>query len=342
MKNTKPKLRALLHAFALVSVILFIPGCISLEPLPETIELELEDAISRGFDGIIVYVDQNGDTAHYTAGWKNRENQIHTDPYALFKIASISKLYIAAAAAILINEDSLFLDKTLADYLPDLNKRIEYAETINLRMMLQHRSGIPDFIDHPDFPWNDLPVSSSDALELVLDKPAEFEPDKREKYSNTNFLLIGEILDKTLGYTHHQYIKRKILNPLGLNDTYSLLSEVNLDDVMSGYFVGYDLDIKQNDYVIPGGSMVATAQDVGKFLRALNKGSLLNEDEQNIYSSIYKYEHTGELPGYQSIARYHEDIDAVVIQLINTSGGNSWSKSESVYRRIIRILEKTD
>jgi hypothetical protein len=86
--------------------------------------------------------------------------------------------------------------------------------------------------------------------------------------------------------------------------------------------------------------MLATAQDVGVFLRALIDGSLLNEAEQEIYSSIYEYEHTGELPGYQSIARYHEDMDAVVIQFTNTSGGNSWMKSESVYRRILRVLKR--
>ena len=88
--------------------------------------------------------------------------------------------------------------------------------------------------------------------------------------------------------------------------------------------------------------MIATAEDVGIFLRALLDGALFNEEEQEIYSSIYKYEHTGELPGYQSIARYHEDLDAVVIQFINTSGDNSWAKSESVYRRIIRILKRAN
>ncbi len=329
-----------LPVVALVCILLFTPGCILLEPLPDTVQLELEHAISRGFDGIVVYVDQNGDTANYAAGWKNRENKIPADPFSLFKIASISKLYIAAAAAKLVYDDSLSLDKTLAEYLPDLVGRIENAETITLRMMLKHRSGIPDFLDHPDYPWGEPPMSTRETLELVLDMPAEFEPDKRKKYSNTNYLLIGEILDSTLGYSHHQYIRREILLPLELYNTYSLLGEVNLDDMMSGYFVGYDLDIKQNDYIIPGGSMVATAKDVGTFLRALIDGSLLNEEEQEIYSSVYEYEHTGELPGYQSIAGYHEDIDAVVIQFINTSGGNSWSKSESVYKRIIRILER--
>lgn len=327
-------------AAAVLFILFYIPGCFSLEPLSDTVQSEIENALDRGFDGIIVYVDRKGDTASYAAGWKNRENKIPADPKSLFKIASISKLYIAAAATRLIYHDSLSLDKTLADYLPEYAGKIENAHTITLRMMLQHRSGIPDFIHHPDFPWSEPPLGIEEALDIVLDLPADFHPDKKYKYSNTNYLLIGEILDKILGYSHHQYIKREILMPLELYHTYSLLREVNMDEVMSGYFVGYDPDIKENDYLIPGGSMLATARDVGVFLRALIDGSLFNTNEQAIYSSIYKYEHTGELPGYQSIARYHKEIDAVVIQFINTSGGSSWSKSASVYRRIVRILEK--
>lgn len=170
--------------------------------------------------------------------------------------------------------------------------------------------------------------------------PADFEPDKKYSYSNTNYLLIGEILDKTLGYSHHQYIKSEILVPLGLNNTYSLLSEVDLDDVMSGYNVGFEHDIKSNDFIQPGGSMVATAKDVGIFIRALNDGSLLNDDEQAIYSSIYEFEHTGLLPGYYSIARYHKDIDAVVVQFVNTSGGNTTMISNVIYNRIVTILTR--
>ena len=86
--------------------------------------------------------------------------------------------------------------------------------------------------------------------------------------------------------------------------------------------------------------MVATAQDVGIFLRALNDGSLLDGEEQAIYSSVYEYEHTGWLPGYYSIARYQKDIDAVVIQFVNTTGGNSEMISNIVYNRIVRILHR--
>ena len=128
------------------------------------------------------------------------------DPQALFKIGSISKLYIATAVAKLVNNGSLSLDDTLADYLPELAERIEYADQITLRMMAQHRSGIPNFTNQDEFDWFTPQRDIDRVLELVLDKPADFEPDARTSYSNTNYLLIGRILDKVLGYSHHQYI----------------------------------------------------------------------------------------------------------------------------------------
>ncbi len=340
MYSKKTYLRIFLLVATLVSL-LFVPWNLLrvwLTPKPDNVQEQVNAAIEMGLYGIIIYVDQGGnEPVLYSAGWENQENKVPADPQVLFKIASISKLYIAVATTKLVNIDSLSLDKTLAEYLPELKGRIENADQITLRMMVKHISGIPNYSDHPDYPW-DNPPDNHDAVELILDTPADFEPGQKYSYSNTNYLLIGEILDRTLGYSHHQYIKEQILNPLGLNNTYSLLSEVDIQDVMSGYYVGYEPDIKYNDFTNPGGSMVATIEDVGIFLRALNTGSLLNEDEETIYSSIYEYNHTGLLPGYSSIARYHKDIDAVVIQFVNTSGGTSWSATEIVYNRIIKIL----
>jgi len=100
----------------------------------------------------------------------------------------------------------------------------------------------------------------------------------------------------------------------------------------------YDDDLRGLEYTVPGGSKAATERDVGIFLRALNDSSLLNEAKQAVYSSIYEYEHTGWLPGYYSIARYHSDPDAVVIQFVNTTGGETILMSDIIYDRIVRIL----
>lgn len=343
-KKVTKRTQQLVLLTALIISLAFVPWAsvmMRLAPLPDTIEAHVKEAVSHGFDGIIVYVDEVGHPpALYAAGWHDRKNKLPADPNALFKIASISKLYIAVAASRLIKNQILSLDDTLAELIPDLVGRIKNAEKITLRMMLQHRSGLPNFTDQPDYPWSNPPENNRETLALVLDMPADFEPDREYSYSNTNYLLIGEILDTTLGYSHHRYIKEEILTPLGLNNTYSLLSKVDINSVMSGYYVGYKDDIKYNDFINPGGSMVATAGDVGSFLRALNEGSLFKEGEREIYSSIYVYKHTGLVPGFQSIARYHKDLDAVVVQFVNTSGGNSWSKSENVYNRIIKILRK--
>lgn len=312
-----------------------------LQPLPDTVQEQVDDAIYYDLDGIIVYVDRSGKAPEfYSAGWNDRELGIPADPQALFKIGSISKLYVAAATAMLISADRLALDDTLTDYFPELVGRIENADRITLGMLLQHRSGIPDWIEDPGFPWATSLTDVNEYLELVLDDPAVFEPGSRYDYSNTNYLLIGGILDKALGYHHQQYIQDEILAPLGLTQTFGVLSDVDATRVSSGYYTEYHADVKMLDVVVPGGSMIATAEDTGVFLRALNDGSLFDDDEQDVYSSIYVYEHTGLWPGYSSIARYHKDMDAVVIQFVNTSGGDSWMISEIVYDRIVRILRK--
>lgn len=137
----------------------------------------------------------------------------------MFKIASISKLYAAVAATKLVKENRLSFDKTLAEYLPELKDRIENSEEITLKMMIQHRSGIPNFTDNPAY-WNNEEENSKDALEFALDLPAKFKPDKGYGYSNTNYLLLRRIMDDVLGYNHNEYIKEKILVPLGLKNTF--------------------------------------------------------------------------------------------------------------------------
>lgn len=339
IKNKKAKwiTRALLLVGTVVSMF-FVPWILVkawILPLPDTIQEQVDEAIGYGFDGMIVYIDQAGKPpAYYAGGWKDRVNKIPADPKSLFKIASISKLYTAVAATKLVKEKRLSFDKTLTDYLPELKGRIENADEITLKMMVQHRSGIPNFTDNPAF-WENEEENGKNALDFVLDLPANFKPNKGYQYSNTNYLLLRRILDKVLGYNHNDYIKEKILIPLGLKNTYFSITEVDLKDVMSGYYVGIEEDFKAREF-----GMLATAEDVGIFLRALNDGSLFEEGEQELYP--YEYNHGGLVIGYQSLAEYHTDLDAVVVQFINTTDfeGYEWNLSEIIKNRIVKIIKK--
>ena len=341
-KQTKLIIRIALLVGTVISLF-FVPWILVrawIKPLPYTVQEQLNEAISYGIDGIIVYVDVAGKPpGFYAAGWKNRENKIPADPHALFKIASISKLYDAVAITKLVHDGKLSLDKTLADYFPELVGKIEYADQITLRMMVQHRSGIPNLTDTPNY-WVDPPKSAQEALERIFGLPASFKPGEDYEYSNTNYLLISMLVSKVSGMSTSEYIKEKILDPLELKNTYGSIHEINMDDLMSGYYVGIEEDIKGADY----GSMVASAEDVGIFLRALNDGSLFENGEKEIYSSIYVYNHTGLIPGYQSIAKYYKDIDAVVVQFVNTTNfdGYDWNLSEIIYNRVVKIIEKEE
>lgn len=305
-------------------------------PLPDTVQEQLDEAIGHGFDGIIVYVDQAGHPPqYYASGWHNRETKTPAKPQALFKIASISKLYDAVAVTKLVSDGRLSLDKTLTEYLPELKGDIENADKITLRQMIQHRSGIPNFTDTPKF-WENPIKTYEENLALIEGKPANFEPGEDYEYCNTNYLLINKIMDNELGYDNFQFIQDEILNPLQLKHTFSSVNEVTMDSVMSGYHVGYPHDIKENDY-----GMHATAEDVGTFLRALNDGSVFDEGEQEIYTSIYEYEHSGWVPGYQSFAKYHKDIDAVIIAFYSTTDPKlyNWNLSEIINKRIYKIVK---
>ncbi|KXI28213.1 serine hydrolase domain-containing protein [Paraglaciecola hydrolytica] len=342
MSKKKQVFRIVLLSATIISMF-FVPWVLVkawILPLPATVQAQVDEAIGHGLDGMIVYVDKAGQPPEfYAAGWHDRDIQIPANPHALFKIASISKLYDAVAITKLISAKRLSLDGTLAEYFPELVGRIEYADKITLGLMVQHRSGIPNLTESPDF-WSNPPNSSEEALALVLDKPANFKPDADYEYSNTNYLLISELINKVLAYDNFQYYQQEILEPLGLQHTFGSINDVNLDDVMSGYYVGIEEDLKASEYGSRITSMIASAQDVGIFLRALNDGSVFAEGEREIYSSIYVYEHTGWVPGYQSIAKYHQDIDTVVIQFNNTTGGYHWNTAEIVYNRIVKILHR--
>lgn len=295
----------------------------------------VDEATSGSIDGLFVYISQPGvQDQPAVSGIQNRATGDQATSDSLFKIASLSKLFIAVAATKLVNQNSLQMDDTLAMWLPSMSGRIENAEQITIRQMLRHRSGIPDFDSQTGFSWQNPHTSLDATLQYALDLPADFAPDAKYEYSNTNYLLIGQILDTVLGFSHHQFIRDEILIPLQMNNTFLLLEEVDTSRLVHGYWNGVDRIMQ--DYAIPGGSMISTTRDVAVFIRALNTDGLLTAQEKQIYP--YFYGHTGWVPGYQSFAEYHQDQDTVIILFVNTTGGGSESQASTTLAKITRYL----
>ena len=167
-----PALRSLAHLLLSVTLAAaFLSGCITeLFYIPGSIEEEMQKAVEGKFDGMIVYVNQSG--------FNNREKQIPADPHNLFKIASISKLYMAAATTKLVAAGELDLEQTLVELIPEVGNRIAYADQITLRMMVSHRSGIPEFIYEAEYE-SGTTESYMATAELIYDKAADFKPNKK-------------------------------------------------------------------------------------------------------------------------------------------------------------------
>lgn len=286
--------------------------------------------------GAITYVQQGNQTATLNAeGFSELDTSVRISTSDQFKIASISKLFIAAGITKLIAAQRLQLNDTLALWLPELSNRIENAESITLENLIEHRSGIPDFDSQTGFSWEDPHVDLLSTLTFALDKSADFAPDARYEYSNSNYLLLGLIMDRLLSFNHEKMLNDDILVPLELNNTVFQQADADPQRLVHGYW--NDVDRYAQVYAIPGGSMVSTIDDIGRFMRALNDGTLFSQEEQALYR--YFNNHSGWLPGYQSIAGYHQQTDSVVVVFVNSTGGASESVTRATYDSIIDTLQ---
>jgi CubicO group peptidase (beta-lactamase class C family) len=143
----------------------------------------------------------------------NRPN----DPTVRFHIGSLTKQFTAALILQLQDEGRLRVGDPVSRYLPDAPKS---WEKITLADLLGHRSGIPNFIGDPAFrAWSMSERTPAEELALFRDKPLEFAPGSRYSYSNSNYTVLGIILEKVTGKSYGQLLRERILAPLGMDDS---------------------------------------------------------------------------------------------------------------------------
>jgi D-alanyl-D-alanine carboxypeptidase len=270
-------------------------------------------------------------------------------PEDRFRIGSMSKTFVAAAALILVDEGVFALDDKAREWLPDdVLENIANADDVTLRQLLAMRSGIPDYLENEAF-WDAVldepahPWTAGEVLEYAYGMSAMFTPDEDFAYSNTNYILIQLILEAATGSPLHDILRTRILEPLALDDTYTQISEE-----LPGAFVhGYgDLDgdgsledlTDINDGAGLGdGGLVSNAADLTAFYQALFvERRLLSEatlqallrfqsdDESRGYSlglsewdtpAGIAWGHAGGVLGFLSIGAYIPDTETTIIVL---------------------------
>lgn len=130
-----------------------------------------------------------------------------------FRLASDTKPFTATAVMRLVADGRLQLDGRAGDYVPQLSE-----SPITIRQLLKQTSGLPEYTALVD--WNGGPGTSEDCLALALGVEPEFAPGTGWGYSNTNYLVLGMVIDKVTGIGFRAYIENTVLHPLGMDDTY--------------------------------------------------------------------------------------------------------------------------
>ncbi|MEC3981419.1 serine hydrolase domain-containing protein [Amycolatopsis sp. H20-H5] len=241
-----------------------------------------------GFPGAVAYFRTGGTTRRLGAGVADLATGEPATPGLRFRIASNTKSFVATVLLQLAGEGEVSLDDSIERWLPGTVRGPGYTPSeITLRMLLNHTSGLhdPDEAElfEPYFAGNRGYVYEPSEVirRSLLTRPA-FDPGQGVAYSNTGYLLLGQVIEKV---THHDVraeIQRRLVRPLGLTRTsFPRHDPVLHGPHLHGYgMTGQDLTTFSPSYDWTAGAMVSTVDDLATFHRALLGGKLLKPAQQ--------------------------------------------------------------
>jgi len=265
------------------TLLLTISACSALGQQLNTPKLDsfLNALDSRGLAMGNLAISQNGVVTYRKAmgySYVSGDQKVHADTKTKYRIGSATKMFTAVMVFQLIEEGKLKLDQKLANFFPDLPN----AAKITLRHMLSHRSGLHDYTHDTDFPkWMDKPKTHAELLKIIQDKGSDFEPGTEADYCNSNYLLLGYIIEKVCKMAYGEALKVRIISRLDLKDTY-VGKPINIKDKESTSYKfssGKWEGVKETDLSIHGGagSIVSTPSDKVRFMDALFAFKLINK-----------------------------------------------------------------
>jgi CubicO group peptidase (beta-lactamase class C family) len=174
----------------------------------------------NGLVGLSVSIHRNARTVTYSHGYANLESRDKVTKETVFRLASVSKLFTTLAILTLKERKELSVDDPVSKYVPDLPR----GEDITIRNLLQHTSGVPDLFAVARFRDNQARGWKADELLEMLkahlaNKGLDFEPGTKAVYSNSNFVLLGLVVEAVSGMAFKDYVVRHVTAPLGMRHT---------------------------------------------------------------------------------------------------------------------------
>lgn len=230
-----------------------------------------------------------------SAGYNDKEAQTPMLPGARMFSGSVGKTLVAAVLLQIMEEQGISLDAKVAPFFVDQEwfSRIPNANELTIRMLMQHTSGIPRYIQQEAF-LEDLKANPmktrtpAELLSYVLDMEPTHPAGKGWGYSDTNFLILGMLIEKWSGNTFYNQTEKRVIKPLGLRNTFPS-DQRDLLGLTQGYIGDHNFfflppkTIKDGLYAInpqfewTGGGFVTNVEDLAQFIKATHEGKIIPE-----------------------------------------------------------------
>lgn len=323
--------------------------------------------VKKGVIGTSVSVRDSYGVWLGVGGMANIASNIPIGKGCQFMIASVSKVFTATLIFSLVDDGVLTIDDPVNKWIDkSITDKIDNANQATIANLLGHTSGIPDYytvafeMARYNVKYNYF--SQEDILKYVYGKKADFPVGQTYAYSNTNYLLLGMIIEKATGKKLKEVYYERIFTPLGLqNAYYDIKEKAAPSTLISGYYNLYGNGYIESAFLYKDelstgdGGIIITAQDLGVFFDKLMHGDILSKEsldkmqdwfdipdgEKNGYGLEYytndygiSYGHTGGVDGFTAFANYYPEQDVTIIVLLNYTPG-----SEESFNTMLEFLD---
>lgn len=238
-----------------------------LDPIDKAVVDSME---AEHIPGVVIGVVKNGKIVDSRAyGFADLEARIPMTVDKGFRIASISKQMVATVTHHFIQENRLSLEDPVTKFFPALGKRYS---GVNIRHLLSHTAGVADVTSFKEFLYSKN-YGTDGMIELILTREPDFAPGSAYKYSNSNYALMGLILEKVSGTSLRFLLRDRLFNPLEMFRSFVYRDYEDVSDVAVGYRFADGKFVKsgtKRPIELDGsGSVVSTLEDLAKWDAAL-------------------------------------------------------------------------
>ena len=341
---------ALVKKFRLSIMVLFIAAILgactddksSIQPGPisdyVSAEAYLEDI---GFTGSVLIRNGDTDLLRKGFGMADKANGTQNNPSLIYRIGSVTKSF-TSAAVINLKRDGLIesFDQPLSDFDEDFPQ----GDQITIRHLLTHHSGLPDYVEAVNeyVEDNNYFIETEEIFEIIAeaveDNGLAFTPGEFFSYSNSNYLLLGLLIEELTNMSYQEYLLEKVYTPLGLNHTAKGPNEIVGSERAQGYFQGMEVAPYQMQIAFSAGEIESTIDDLEKWGDALLGNYFTEEEKQVVFAEPYEqegvntpgagwftlkikdqvvYHHGGDINGFTSFLLLIPESNGLIILLSN-------------------------